>query len=111
MRSMVAGLHSTSCPFMGEGGLQDFQVRCHKKVTRIGACTHFGGNFEWGITHMRGFSSLFVTTDLKIPVPLDCHKNPRMCVNAIQNIQNIHQMCAQLYFVTIDLKSSAPFCQ
>ena len=38
---------------------RDFQVRCHKKATRIGACTHFGGNFEWGITRMRGFSSLF----------------------------------------------------
>ena len=31
---------------------------------------HFGGNFEWGIAHMRGFSSLFflLTMDLKIPV-------------------------------------------
>ena len=30
-----------------------------KKATRIGACANFGGNFEWGITRMRGFSSLF----------------------------------------------------
>ena len=38
---------------------------CHKKATRNGACAHFGGNFEWGITRMREFS---LTTDLKNPV-------------------------------------------
>ena len=42
-----------------------FQVRCHKKATRIGACAHFGGNFEWACVDSRRF---FVTTDLKIPV-------------------------------------------
>ena len=35
-----------------------FQVGCHKTATRIRACAHFDGNFEWGIMRMREFSSL-----------------------------------------------------
>ena len=46
----VVSLVCTSCMWLY--WYRGFQVRCHKKATRIGACAHFGGNFEWGITRM-----------------------------------------------------------
>ena len=38
----------------------------------MGNYAHFGGNFEWGITRMRGFSLLFCDNGPEKPCTGDC---------------------------------------